>query len=1161
MADKNQLKTASQIDFADDDPFAELTRIMGFDPRQPVKKAEPAQVSNAAAPQQREAANAAGEQAAVHHDDDFTLDLEKELLGGFDIEDEFVASNAPDPVAQVDELFADMPARHDAPDVDFDFSGDFDAALAAAGAFEAQHDKDDVDPHQEFEAAFAGETRDHEADAPQDEFDLGLTDDDLLGLGASSESEPSGAPRQEGGLDAAMADAAPHFGHEADAIPTGQEAVSDADFDFSLFDEDDFHLTEEGAPEVSSADMERQPEAHIEPAPEEQVAHFEADAALVSSMQSDEEFDFRMDESAFRVDDEVVRDEPHPFEETSPYASTGDVSFDDTDFGIGAGDEAPASEAPVFEPPVVAETNMAGETKPVFEFSVPAYVPRKLPTSPMDIAAEEVRQRNADSPAVAAPEFNLEDELNALLGNAKPDKGPVLPTSPAQLAGNAAPSYGAMSSHGASSAAGSVSHDLSDMRPAGAGQFDAPQPSGIEDDLNWDFDDAIAAGLGPEHHEVGAADQDGDGYEREYHDDPEPAGFEATAAESTYFEDADEPIDLDLVLDELRDHPETSETGQSDYGALAGMAALAPAAAGLASSVSGSPRMSATGAEAHRSASSHRDPVVRADPMKEDPLNRIAQLTEEYSRKSPAVSYGRATPAPAAASYHPENEIVYPEDEIVAQLDDDMADAFDGQPDIETIEVTDKAVALADDFDIPDLPEEEDVPPTAAYDDLDAEFSSLLNEMNAEPPTAQAAAAYDDPLAGSFGERPYERDLPTPRQAAHAPAPAAYADASEIDAFGFDAGDMRDAPAGGAPYAQDDYEFDQDFDQDASQHHLAAHGAEKRRSRGLLIAGLIAGVAVIGGIGALAFSFGGGEGGTPALVRADDAPVKVRPENPGGSTVPNQESKAYETVAGEGGPGTPRQESLVTTAEEPLDVTPQAEEEDEIASLSGKSEDRIEQIVQDAQNQTDSELAAVAPRRVRTMVVRPDGTLVPREDEPAGPSGETTDTVAAAPSPATQSPAPQANDTPPPALAPAPGETPAPAAGATPDAAAASQDGGAMPENAPIAPLRPADQPVDVVGEVTPNQVAAATTSAAPAGSWAMQIASQPSEAAAQSSYQDLARRYGNVLQGREVNIVRAEIEGRGTFWRVRVPANTRNEAISLCEQYKSAGGNCFVSR
>ena len=56
-------------------------------------------------------------------------------------------------------------------------------------------------------------------------------------------------------------------------------------------------------------------------------------------------------------------------------------------------------------------------------------------------------------------------------------------------------------------------------------------------------------------------------------------------------------------------------------------------------------------------------------------------------------------------------------------------------------------------------------------------------------------------------------------------------------------------------------------------------------------------------------------------------------------------------------------------------------------------------------------------------------------------------------------------------------------------------------------------------------------------------------------------RRYGSVLSGHEASIVKAEIAGKGTFWRVRIPAQSRNDAISLCESYKAAGGNCFVSR
>jgi hypothetical protein len=269
-----------------------------------------------------------------------------------------------------------------------------------------------------------------------------------------------------------------------------------------------------------------------------------------------------------------------------------------------------------------------------------------------------------------------------------------------------------------------------------------------------------------------------------------------------------------------------------------------------------------------------------------------------------------------------------------------------------------------------------------------------------------------------------------------------------------------------------------------------------------------------------------------------------------------------------------------------MEVMPPAVDDEEVAAASGKSEDRIEQILEEAENQTDAEIVAVAPRKVRTMVVKPDGTLVPRDDDPGAEaaSGDVqTEAVAAAtplaaPGPAvpettapeqTQVPAQAATEATgalPETATPAIEETQASAAAPEPAPETAVEDEGAdatsaMPETVPIAPLRPADQPIDVVGEVKPDQVAAATATAAASAGWAMQIASQPSEEAAQSSYQNLARRYGAVLEGREVNIVKAEIPGKGTFWRVRVPAESRNEAISLCENYKAAGGNCFVSR
>ena len=82
MADRTQLKTARDFSAAGEDPFAELTKIMGFDPRQPVRRAPAASVSQAVP-------------TPVHSSDsidesDFGIDLERELLGDF-ANDEYVA--------------------------------------------------------------------------------------------------------------------------------------------------------------------------------------------------------------------------------------------------------------------------------------------------------------------------------------------------------------------------------------------------------------------------------------------------------------------------------------------------------------------------------------------------------------------------------------------------------------------------------------------------------------------------------------------------------------------------------------------------------------------------------------------------------------------------------------------------------------------------------------------------------------------------------------------------------------------------------------------------------------------------------------------------------------------------------------------------------------
>jgi hypothetical protein len=233
-----------------------------------------------------------------------------------------------------------------------------------------------------------------------------------------------------------------------------------------------------------------------------------------------------------------------------------------------------------------------------------------------------------------------------------------------------------------------------------------------------------------------------------------------------------------------------------------------------------------------------------------------------------------------------------------------------------------------------------------------------------------------------------------------------------------------------------------------------------------------------------------------------------------------------------------------------------------MAASTPKGEDRIEQLIEEEPGvDTSVEVAAVAPRKVRTMVVKSDGTLVARE-EPTAPqpvdsaSEGIVDPVASAATPADKDAQPAAT------VPDAAAEVESAPAAAEPQQPAQRSTAGTTPKTVPVAPARPSDQPVNIVGEVKAQQVAALDPAAAPApGSWSMQIASQPTEAAAQASYKDLARRYASVLDGRQATVVKADIAGKGTFWRVRVPAGSRNEAVKLCEKYKSAGGNCFVSK
>lgn len=356
-----------------------------------------------------------------------------------------------------------------------------------------------------------------------------------------------------------------------------------------------------------------------------------------------------------------------------------------------------------------------------------------------------------------------------------------------------------------------------------------------------------------------------------------------------------------------------------------------------------------------------------------------------------------------------------------------------------------------------------------------------------------------------------------------------------------------------------------DIGDDVSIADVAAEpDAAQKPRRGMTIAAVVGGIAVLGVIGAFGLArLDPGGGGEPVLVKADPDPVKIVPKDPGGKQVPNQDRAVYGEVDGNGETA-PTQETLVSTSEEPIDLNgaplPNGVTE------NGKGEDRLlpdaSQDVASASQGAESPTSLLTPRRVRTVIVKPDGSFVatePPTPEPAAPTEpRAADNAGAnAVASATEAAAPSA---------------PAPAAEAKPSENTALQQMVAAEPQAPAQrpaepvlarepirapasiPERPASQPVQIA---TAQPAAAAATP----GGYMVQIASQPSPELAQKTAEDLARRYANVLGGRAISIQAAEIEGRGTYHRVRVSASSRDDATALCQAYKTAGGSCFVTR
>lgn len=337
------------------------------------------------------------------------------------------------------------------------------------------------------------------------------------------------------------------------------------------------------------------------------------------------------------------------------------------------------------------------------------------------------------------------------------------------------------------------------------------------------------------------------------------------------------------------------------------------------------------------------------------------------------------------------------------------------------------------------------------------------------------------------------------------------------------------------PHGQDYFEADRgdaDFMDESQIAQPAGKGSKfmaalKGRSA-VMVASALLGAIALGG--ALAFAYkqsGGGISGDTPVITADNRPVKEAPDSPGGKEFPHKNKLIYDRLTNGDTPESerlvPRQEDVAVPALPPASAT--AGLPAPVATTDLANPDTTQSVDGGEEG---------GPRKVKTMVVRPDGSV----EAPAAAD------AAAAAAGAVEG---AAN-----AAAAEAGQAANQAAGQAANMMPVPIPDGPVPMAAPAAPA------------AAPQQVAATAPAAAPAAAapsqYVVQVGAHKSQTEALAIYADIQQKNPKLL-GNYPPLVQKASVGGGTMYRLRVgPIASKSEAYKLCGELKTQGTDCFVA-
>jgi hypothetical protein len=345
--------------------------------------------------------------------------------------------------------------------------------------------------------------------------------------------------------------------------------------------------------------------------------------------------------------------------------------------------------------------------------------------------------------------------------------------------------------------------------------------------------------------------------------------------------------------------------------------------------------------------------------------------------------------------------------------------------------------------------------------------------------------------------------------------PYSYDDPYRADATQQAYGGQAELPGAGAgasgEYYADDYAEDEEPE-------------TRRGPRAVVVVGAL--IAAIGLGGGLAYGYksltGGSGSGKPPILRADGAPSKALPADPGGKQVPHTDKKFLNRLTDDRSGARPV----------PVSILPPPTSEREASGDGGT-------------------------RRVPTLVVNRDGSIAQTPSVPTAPPPP----VNRVPGMVIEGLAPRTSPPPPPPLRPSVAEEAQPEAVQPPPQRVASTRPTVVadPPAAVASVVRP---PVETEAKRRPPAVRqAAAAPATTSSGYVAVLSSRKSHMDALKSFADIQQKYTSVLQGRTPDVREADLGEKGVWYRVVVgPPGSRDSANSVCSQLKSQGySGCWI--